>query len=132
MFYNSFLENRVVYDIGLMSKNMVEPERSQMILRRRFACWISKATCAQADASARVPTSTDTQKHTPTPTDTHTHSPTRHHTHTHRNIYYVLLFHRNSGYANVSQCYVIRVLPLLLTRSVNVFYFLAVYLQTSK
>jgi hypothetical protein len=36
-----FSENRAVYEI--MSKNVVEPERPQMALMRRFACWISKA-----------------------------------------------------------------------------------------
>ena len=31
-----------------MSKNWVEPERPQMTIRRRVACWIGKATRAQA------------------------------------------------------------------------------------
>jgi hypothetical protein len=49
-------ENPAVYDI--MWKNMVEPERSQMTVRRMcFACWITKAA-------------TDTHKHTHTHTQT--------------------------------------------------------------
>jgi hypothetical protein len=35
-----------------MSKNMVEPERLQKVIWRRVACWISKATRAQAHSSA--------------------------------------------------------------------------------
>ena len=49
-----FSENRAAYEI--MSKNMVEPERPQMAIWRRVACWIIKATRAQAHASARAPT----------------------------------------------------------------------------
>ena len=37
-----------------MSKNVVEPERSQLKKRRRVACWISKYTRAQSHASARA------------------------------------------------------------------------------
>jgi hypothetical protein len=47
-------ENRVVYQI--MSKNMVKPERSQMTIWRRDACWIIKAKRAPAHDSARAPT----------------------------------------------------------------------------
>jgi hypothetical protein len=36
-----------------MSKNVVEPERSQMTVWRYVACWISKARSAQAHACAR-------------------------------------------------------------------------------
>ena len=43
MFNSFFPENRAVYDI--MSKNMVEPDRPQMTIRRMcFARWITKAT----------------------------------------------------------------------------------------
>ena len=35
-----------------MSKNMVEPDRPQMTIWRRVACWMSKATRAQAHTSA--------------------------------------------------------------------------------
>jgi hypothetical protein len=38
------------------------------------------------------------------------------HTHTHtQNMYYLLLSHGNNGYANATQCYVIRILPVLLS-----------------
>jgi hypothetical protein len=47
-----FTENRDVYEI--MSKNMLEPERSQMEIWRRVAWWISKATRAQAHVSDRA------------------------------------------------------------------------------
>ena len=60
---------------------MVETERLQMtIWRMRVACWISKATPAQAEACARAPISTHAR--------TLTHSPTRAiaRTHTNRNI----------------------------------------------
>jgi hypothetical protein len=41
--FNNFLpENSAVYEI--MWKNVVEPDRPQMAIRRlRFACWIPKA-----------------------------------------------------------------------------------------
>jgi hypothetical protein len=39
-----FPENRAVYEI--MSKNLVEPERPQMGIWGRVACWINKATRA--------------------------------------------------------------------------------------
>ena len=59
-----FLRNCAVYEI--MSKNVVQPDRTQMATWRLVACWISKATCAQAHASACAPT--------PTPLlHTHTH-----------------------------------------------------------
>ena len=44
-----------------MSKNMVEPERPEMIIRRmRFVCWISKATRAQRQ---RLPAATYAHAH---------------------------------------------------------------------
>ena len=62
MFGNFFFpKNRVVYEI--MSKNMVEPERPQMTIWRRVACWSSKATCGQIHARACVPTHTQTHAH---------------------------------------------------------------------
>jgi len=43
MFSNFFSENRAVYEI--MCKNMVQPDRSQMKIRRiPISCWIHKAT----------------------------------------------------------------------------------------
>ena len=45
-----------VYEI--MSKNVLEPNRPQMAIWRRVACWINKATRAQAHASARAHTHT--------------------------------------------------------------------------
>jgi hypothetical protein len=41
---NFFPENRAVYEIK--SKNMVKPERLQMTIWRRVACWVIKATHA--------------------------------------------------------------------------------------
>ena len=46
MFSEFLSENRAVYEI--MSKNVVEPERPQMTIWRRVACWISKVTGARA------------------------------------------------------------------------------------
>ena len=37
---------------------MVKTDRPQMAIRRRVACWISKATREQAQASANAPTPT--------------------------------------------------------------------------
>ena len=45
---------------------MVEPERRQMIIWRRVACWISNATRAQAHARVRVPTRARTHSRTHT------------------------------------------------------------------
>jgi hypothetical protein len=40
--YFFFSENRVVFEI--MWKNMVDPDRPHMTIRRmRFACWLTKA-----------------------------------------------------------------------------------------
>jgi hypothetical protein len=64
MFDNIFSENRAVYEI--MSKNVVEPERPQMKTWRHVACWIIKATRAEAHARTRA---------TPPPrARTHTHT----------------------------------------------------------
>ena len=45
-------------------ENVVEPETPQMAIWRRFACWISKSTRAQAHASACVPTHKSARTHT--------------------------------------------------------------------
>ena len=75
---NFFSENRAVYEIT--SKNVVEPERPQITIWRRVACWISKTTRAQAHSSNR--------------TLTHTHA------RTHTKIYKTSLFHGNSAFMN--------------------------------
>jgi hypothetical protein len=51
-------ENRVVNEI--MSKNMVEPERPQIVWRMLVACWISKTELVKAHAHSRAPTPTPT------------------------------------------------------------------------
>ena len=87
---NNFFSKNLI-DSEIMSKNVVEPERPQLAIRLRVACWISKATRAQAHAIARAPT--PTPKHTP-PTHAHTQMNTlaltrasvRTHAHTHREI----------------------------------------------
>ena len=43
-------------------------ERPQMTIRRRVACWINKATCAQVHSRVCTPTTTHTHTHT------HTHA----------------------------------------------------------
>ena len=80
-----------------MSKNLVQPERSQMTKWWRVAFWISKATRAQAHASIRSPTHTHTQN-----------------THTHTQICNTFLFHSNHGFVIAPECYVIRALSVLL------------------
>jgi hypothetical protein len=62
----------------IMSKNVVEPERPQMAIWRCVACWISKATHAQAHTNACC-THTHKHTHTHTHTGTHTHALTRKH-----------------------------------------------------
>ena len=56
-----FSENRAVY--VTTSKNLAEPETRQTTIWRRVACWISKATRAQARANARARTHEHTRKH---------------------------------------------------------------------
>jgi hypothetical protein len=69
-----------------MSKNMREPGRLQITIRRmRVECWINKATRAQAYA--------------------HTVMHPLMCTHAHR-MCNTLLFHSNSGVVNAFQCYV--------------------------
>ena len=79
-----FPENRAVYDV--MSKYVVELERSQMTISRRVACWISKNSRAQAHARATTPTaSTHAQVRTkPRARD-------RARTHTHTKKYVILI-----------------------------------------
>ena len=61
-----FFEILTVYEI--MSKNLVEPERPQTtIWLIRFACWISKGTCAQTHTHALG-------THTPASNYAHTHT----------------------------------------------------------
>ena len=78
---NIFLENGAVYEI--MSKNLMESERTQMSIRRRLAFWISKATRAGVHARARAPP--HTHMHTRTP------SRARAHRHTHTQRYVILI-----------------------------------------
>jgi hypothetical protein len=93
-----FSENHAVY--GIMSTNMVQPERTQTIWRPRLAYWISKPTRAQAHARARAPT------------PNHTHGRTRARTHT--LIICNTAFHGNNRFVNAPPCYVIRTWPVLL------------------
>ena len=58
MFSDFFSENRAVYEI--MSKYMLEPERTQKIWRLRVTYSIRKFTGAQARARIRAPTHTHT------------------------------------------------------------------------
>jgi hypothetical protein len=64
-----FPENRAVYEI--MSKNVMDSEKPQMIIWRRVAFWVGKATRAQSHASARAPTPTHTHALTHAGTDTY-------------------------------------------------------------
>ena len=80
MFTKFFSENRAVYDI--MSKNVVEPDRTQMAIWRRVACWISKVTRAQAQARAHEPPPTQTCIRARTRARTHA----RTHAHKHRHM----------------------------------------------
>ena len=109
--FSNFVRNCAIYEI--MSKNMVEPYRPQMTIWRCVACWIIKATRAQA--SARLPT----------------HALTHTHTQTHRNMQHFLLFQCNNGFLNAPQCYVLRTLPVFLY-IYNVFFYVkkrSVFLQ---
>jgi hypothetical protein len=68
---NNFFLNHAVVEI--MSKNLVEPERSQMTIWRLAVCWVIKATRTEGHVHVSAP---------PTP-PSHIHT----HTHTHRGIY---------------------------------------------
>ena len=72
MFSNLFSENRAGYEI--MSKNMVEPERRQTVWRMRVACWINKATRAQAQASTQGLNQPSRDAHTTTQSNTKQHN----------------------------------------------------------
>ena len=76
-------ENRAVYDI--IPKNIVQPERMQIIWRLRVAYRISKPTCAQAHTRVRAPTPTPT--HTAARTNTHTLP----HAHAHTQKYVIII-----------------------------------------
>ena len=80
-------QNRTVYET--MSKNLMEPERTQAIWRLRVAYWVSKPTRTQAHARACLLT----HIHTHTDARTHRRLHPRAHartspppTHTHREI----------------------------------------------
>ena len=60
-----------------LSKNVFEPESSQMTIWRSVSCWISKATHVQKHAHA----------HAPTPTHPTTRARARKHAHTHTEIF---------------------------------------------
>jgi hypothetical protein len=97
MFSDFLFRIRAVCEI--MSKNMVEPERSQREWRLRVVYWISK----QAKDNTLAPT------------------PVRAHTHTHTQKYVIpIAFPYNIGFLNVPQCYVRRTLPLLFVISTNI------------
>ena len=87
------LINRAVYDI--MSKNMVKPERPQMTIRWRIACWIIKATSVHTLASMHPPSIPPLK---------------------HREKYVILFFFcfpRQHGSANAPHSYIIRTIPVL-------------------
>jgi hypothetical protein len=93
-----------------MSKNVVDPEKLQILWCMRVTCWRSEATRAKSRARAS--------------SSTFTHAPTlareRAHTHTHRNInmLYLLLLHGNS--VSVTRLSVtIRALPVSLKSHVQ-------------
>ena len=83
---------------------MVEPERLQKAIWRRVACWISKATRAQAHTSAHVRSHTHKRARARALVDTHIHKQD------------LLLFHGNKSFVNLPQCYVTRTLPFLLRK----------------
>ena len=86
---------------------MVEPQRAQMAIWWRVACWISKAPRMQAHACTHAHTHAHalaTHPHTPT----HTHA--RAHTGTFNTYYYST---ETVFFVNALQCYVIRTLPVL-------------------
>ena len=66
-----FSENRTVDEI--MSKNMVESERTQTILCMHVACWISKTTRSQARFRAHARTHARTHAHALTHVRAHTY-----------------------------------------------------------
>jgi hypothetical protein len=108
MFSNFFRKSYRFWD---NVKNMVETEGSQTTISRRVACWISKATRAQAHARARTLT------RLPPPPHPHTrmHLPTIARTRAQKYvILYFLLFHGIKDFLNAPQYYVVRTLLVLL------------------
>ena len=73
----TFSKSRAIYEI--MSDNMMEPEKTQIIWRLRVAYWISKPTRSREHACVCVPT--------PSLSLTHTHTHTHRRTHTHAFIH---------------------------------------------
>ena len=108
----TFYENRAVFEV--MSKNMVEPERTHKIWRLRVACWIIKLTRAQAHARACAPTHTQTHARTRMPLPTRALERAR--TLTQK---YVILyaFHGNSGFVDAPKCCLFFFFCLLLRAS---------------
>ena len=86
-----------------------------MSIWRRVACWISKATGAQAYAKVRAP---PPPPHKYTHTHTRTQAQVRTRTHTHKYLRHskALIFHGNKGFTTARQCYVISTLPVLLLK----------------
>ena len=79
-----FSKNYAVY--GIMSKNMVEPERTQTIWRLSVEYWISKPTRSQhtpALLHRHLPTHTHTHTRTHAPLRMHSSPRARAHTQTH-------------------------------------------------
>ena len=69
-----------------MSKNVVEPQRPQLAIWRCVACWVSKATRAQTQASSSARTSQTHASTTPPPPHRHTHTNALTHSQTHTEI----------------------------------------------
>ena len=74
----TFSESLIDYEI--MSQKLVEPEKPHIIIWRRIACLIVKATRGQAHSGA----------HAPSPTHAH-------------KVQYLLLFHRSSCFVKAPQ-----------------------------
>ena len=101
MFKNFFFsENRTVYDI--MSKNVVEPEETQMT--SQYGAYALRAGLKTLYARMRM--------HTQTRPGKHMHAHTRKHAHTYQ---YVILiaFPQQQRFVNAPHCYVIRTFPVL-------------------
>jgi hypothetical protein len=85
-------------------EKVVEPKGPQMAIWRRVACWISKATRAQAYTS----------DHAPTHTHMHRSTNAQARTLTNPEICETLLFQGNNGFVNAPKRYVTRTLAVLL------------------
>ena len=77
----------------------MEPERPQMTIWRRVACWMSKTSRAQAHGNAVHP-------------HLHTQQLTRIESHAQKYII-LITFYGNSSFVNAPHCYAIRTLPRL-------------------